>query len=313
MRKIYLITAIMLFSTILSAQKATQAELNASKIIDMTNSVVDLYNDYLRQLKKGREGLEKAENNIETLKENINRSAYSFNCNSIIIRSDYIEKYEKAGKAAPIFPEKTKIQAEIKYIQSNNNRLAEHCSALNNYFTKKEYKEDEGFAKYQPLYDSLYNAYKDLSASWSRAVNLSSEAGDRSELILLKKSPIAEFIIPMKTDLSAASKILEKFSEEEVDYETIVKDIDALKQDIEKHKSLTGKNVANLEKNSSKANYGGFYSSMEEFVNIATTLEELMNPAKPYDKDSYREDRMNNNYSMLREKYNSLISSYNLM
>jgi len=316
MKKLSIVVLTLLLSSIcLTAQKQTQAEINASKTINMTNTVVDLYNNYLSNIKKVREGLQRAEENIEILKENINRSAHGWNCTNMILHDDMVISFEKACTVAPAFAEKAKIQAEIKYAKANGERLSNHCKALNDYFNKKEYKEDEGFAKFQPLYDSLYNVYKDVSKSWLNAVNLASEAGNKSELVLLKKSPVAEFIIPMKTDLSAVSKLIDMFTEEEADFNAIQKDIEALKISVAKNKSLTGKNVANLEKYSNKLNYEGYYQSMDEAIEIAAKIEELMNPDKVKDgmNEQRVQDEIENKFSMLNWKYKSLVESYNMM
>ena len=310
MKKTITILTVLLLS--FSSMTAQTSEANASKIIDMTNHVVDMYNSYLNSLKKVRQGLEAADKSYEVLSENIERSAYSWDCAYITLRSDYREEFEKAAAAAPAFPEKANIQSGVKYVQDNTERLSKSCSEFREYFIKKEYKQDTDWKKYEELYKNMETAYTDLSGMWSKTMKLAAEAGDRSELVLLKKSPIAEFIIPMKTDLSSAARLLDMFTEEEVDNAAIKKDIEALKKAVEKNKSLTGKNVANLEKYSSKPNYGGYYESMEEFIELATKLENLMDPANTMDEER-RNQQIENTYSMINYKYNSLVENYNIM
>lgn len=310
MKKTTVILAILLLGT--SSLNAQTAEANASKIIEATNNVVDLYNSYLPHLKKVRKGLETAEQNYETLSDNIERTAYSWDCAYIILRSDYREKFEKAVAAAPAFPEKASIQSGIKYVKDNTERLSKSCAEFKDYFVKKEYKQDAGWKKYEELFKKMETAYIDLSGTWSKTIKLAAEAGDRSELVLLKKSPIAEFIIPMKTDLSTAAKILDKFREEELDNAAIKKDIEILKSAIAKNRVLTGKNVANLEKYSSKPNYEGYYLMMDDFVELATKLEGLMNPSNIMDEEK-RNQQIENTYSMISYKYNSLVENYNIM
>ncbi len=310
MKKIIPILATLLLSA--SSIMAQTAEANATKIIDVTNHVVDIYNSYLNNLKKVRQGLETADNNYEVLSENIERSAQSWDCVNIIIRSDYREKFERAVAAAPAFPEKANIQSGVKYVQDNTERLSKSCSEFKDYFVKKEYKQDTDWKKFEELYKNMGTAYVDVSGMWSKTIKLAAEAGDRSELVLLKKSPIAEFIIPMKTDLSLASKILGKFSEDEVDNAAVKKDIETLRQNVAKNKVLTGKNVANLEKYSSKPNYDGYYQMMDEFVELATKLEGLMNPTNTMDEEK-RNQQIENTYSMISYKYNSLVENYNIM
>jgi len=67
---------LLLAASVMVAQ--TTEEANASKTIDMTNSVIDMYNNYLSNMKKVREGLEKSADNVERLKKNPNTSAYRF-------------------------------------------------------------------------------------------------------------------------------------------------------------------------------------------------------------------------------------------
>ncbi|MDR0660660.1 MAG: hypothetical protein LBG19_07650 [Prevotellaceae bacterium] len=122
-----------------SSIMAQTAEANASKIIDMTNNVVDMYNGYLSNLKKVRRGLEVAEENYGVLSENIERTAHSWDCAYIILRSDYREQFEKTAAAAPAFPEKANIQSGIKYVHENTERLSKSCAAFKDYFVKKEW------------------------------------------------------------------------------------------------------------------------------------------------------------------------------
>ena len=310
MKKTIAILAILTLTT--SPMMAQTAEANASKIIDMTNSVVDLYNSYLPYLKKVREGLSRADENIERLSENIERSAYSWDCAYISMSDGSVSMFQKYTAAAPTFTEKANIQSGIKYVQDNTERLSKTCSEFKDYFVNKEYKQDTDWKKFEELYQNMDKAYTDLSGMWSKTIRLAAEASDRSELVLIKKSPIAEFIIPMKTDLSLAAKIIDRFTEDEVDNVAVKKDIETLKAAVEKNKSLVGKNVANLEKYSSKGNYEGYYSSMEEFVELATKLENLIDPANEMDEER-RNEQIENTYSMINYKYNSLVQNYNMM
>ncbi len=310
MKKTILILAALLLSTTLI--KAQTSEASASKIVEVTNHVVDMYNSYLSNLKKVRNGLDIAASNHEALSENIERSAQSWDCAYIILRSDYRESFEKAIATTSAFPEKTAIQAGIKYVNENTERLSKSCADFKDYFVQKAYKQDTDWKKFDELYKNMETAYLDVSGMWSKTIRLASEAGDRAELVLLSSSPIAEFIIPMKTDLSLSSKILSRFSEEVIDNDAIKKDIKTLKQNIAKNRVLTGKNVANLEKYSSKPNYDGYYQMMDDFVELATKLESLMNPANTMDEEE-RNQQIENTYSMISYKYNSLVENYNIM
>ena len=312
MKKVTLVFSLLLLvGNILMAQKQTAEEANAAKIIDMTNGVIEMYNNYTGNLKKVREGLEKSIGNVETLSENRQRAAYGFNCSNFVIRDSDVASYEKAAKAAPTFPEKAKIQETVAFAVANNQKLAQRCSALNEYFTKKQYVEDADFSQFQVLFDSLEEMYLQVSGAWRTAVELSSDAGDRSEIFFLKKSPIADFIIPMKEDLARVKKLIDKFYEDEVNNAEIKADIAAIEKAVEKNRSTTGKKVANLEKYSSPGYFTSFYDFMDDFIKNSTTLNDLLNPEIP--AGSNHEDKINNNFYFISSNYKSLIGAYNEM
>lgn len=310
MKKVISFLAVILVAAFPATAQVTEPD--ATKIIDMTNHVVDMYNSYLPNLKRASRGLKAAEQGYMALSENMERTVSSWDCVYTSLRLDYKANFEKAAAAAPSFPEKASILSGIKYIEDNTQRLGSSCKALKDYFANKEYKKDTDWERYGALYRDMEAAYTDLLNIWSIAIKLATEAGDRSELVLLAKSPIAEFVIPMKADLSLATKLLGYFSEEEIDSAAILRDVEVLKKAIEKNKSLTGKNISNLEKYSNKATYEGFYVMMEELVALISSLERLVNPTNTMDEDE-RNQQIENIYAIISYKYNSLVESYNAM
>ena len=316
MKKVSLILCLLVMSgSVIKLHSQTAQETAANNTIEMTNSVISMYNNYLRNLKNVQTGLERAEENYEKLSQNPGRSSHGFNCSNFIIVSSDQSAYEKTTKAAPAFPEKTKIQAAVDFVIKNNEEFGIRCLALTTYFNKREHENDTKFVKYQVLYDSLHSMYEQVSSAWETALNLSSEVGDRCEIIFLKKSPVSEFIIPMKEDIGKARKMMSKFSAEEPDVANIKSDIEAMKKAVVANRSLTGKRVANLEKFSSKNYFESFYLTMDDFIEYATQLRDLLDPTVEI-KDvspNIREDRIRNYYSMLNNKMNSLISHYNEM
>ena len=310
MKKI-LITFCMLLMTagIMTAQTAEEA--NASKIIDMTNGTIEMYNKYLSNMKKVREGLEKSAENIEVLKENINRGAHGFNCSYFGISDVEVSVFQKTVKAAPAFPEKAKIQEAVEFVIANNDEFGKRCSALTDYFNKKQYVDDAGFAKYEELFSSLNDMYSKMSDTWKTATNLASDAGDRSEVILLKKSPIAEFIIPMKEDLARVKKCVDKLYQDDVDVNALKTDIAAIEKAGQKNRSLEGKKVENLKKYSYPSFHTSFYDYVEEFVKQSTRIQELLS----YDKDTQvrMKDEINNTYYAVGRAFEGMIKSYNEM
>ena len=312
--------SVLLFLLILSGsaiklQAQTAQETAANNTIEMTNSVISMYNNYIRNLKNVETGLERAEENYEVLRENPKRTAHGFNCSNFTINSYEQSAYEKATKAAPAFAEKAKIQTAVDFVIKNTEEFGKRCLEMTTYFNKREHENDTEFVKYQLLYDSLYSMYERVTHAWEIALNLSSEVGDRCEIVLLKNSPISEFIIPMKEDIGKARKLMSKFSADEPDLAGIKNAIATIKKDIVANRSLTGKRVANLEKYSNKNYFEGFYLTMDDFIEYATQLSELLDPKVEIEdlSPSRRNDRIGNLYSMLNGKMNSLIGHYNEM
>ena len=303
---------LLLVGSVSFAQKQTPQEASASKIINMTNGVIDMYNNYTKNLKKIREGLNKSVENRESLEKNPKSSGYGFNCNSFIITDSDIATYEKAAKAAPAFPEKIKIQEAVAFVTANNDELAKRCSALSDYFNQKKHVDDAGFVQYQELFDSLSDMYVQISGAWKTATELASDAGDRSEILFLKKSPISEFIIPMKEDLSRAKKLIDKLYEDEIDHAEIKADIATIEKEAEKNRSMTGKRKANLEKYSYPSFHTSFYAYIDDLVKDATKLNDLLNPEISA-SESHLEDKINNTYYSVSGAYKGMITSYNEM
>ena len=311
-----LLSLVLLSGSFLMAQKKqTPQEASAAKMIEMTNGVIEMYNNYVGNLKKVGTGLERSMENRESLGKNPKSGSHGFNCSNFIIVSSYQDAYEAASKAAPTFPEKAQIQKSVAFVIANTPEFGKRCSALSDYFNQRQHESDPQFVKYQVLHDSLQSMYTQVSAAWNVALALSSEVGDRCEILFLKNSPISEFIIPMKEDLSSVKKIISKFRQDDVDLVSIKADIEILKTTIEKSRSLTGKRVANLEKYSSKGMFTSFYLSMDDFIKNATKLRDYLDPEVIFEdiQPSHRNDRIKNFYSIIGDDQRSLIEAYNEM
>ena len=300
---------LLLAASVMMAQ--TTEEANASKTIDMTNSVIDMYNNYLSNMKKVREGLEKSADNVERLKKNPNTSAYGYNCANFTIRSSEISAYQTASKATPSFPEKAKIQESTDFVIANNEEFAKRCAALSEYFTKKQYADDAGFAQFEVLFNSLDDMYTAISDSWDIATDLSSDAGDRSEVILLKNSPIVDFIVPMKEDLSRVKKLIDKLYQDDIDMAAIKTDISAIETAAQKNRSMEGKKKENLEKYSYPSYHTSFYAYLDDLVKEVGNLQETLN-ADDIDQER-KNQRMEYSFYAINRSYEGMIESYNEM
>ena len=310
MKKIVITFCVLLLTaSVMLAQ--TPDEANASKTIDMTNSVIEMYNNYLSNMKKVREGLEKSAENVENLKKNPNTSAYGYNCSSFTIRSSEISAYQTASKAAPSYPEKAKIQESTDFVIANNEEFAKRCAALSDYFVQKQYADDAGFVQFEVLFNSLDDMYTSISDSWDTATNLSSDAGDRSEVVLLKNSPIVDFIVPMKEDLSRVKKLIDKLHQDDINMAAIQTDIAAIETAAQKNRSMEGKKKENLEKYSYPSYHTSFYAYLDDLIKEVAKLQDLWNDEET-DPERINQ-RIEYSYYAINRAYEGMIESYNEM
>ena len=302
MKRTITVLTVLFFTT--SALMAQITMANSSKVIEMTNFVNKMYNSYISNMDKVRHGLNISYENMEALHKNKGATIYSWDCADIALRSDYKEAFQKSIKSAPSFPEKAEIQSQINYAEQYNEYLSDCCKALNDYYTKQEFKDDKNWAKYQKLYTELATAYTDMSKIWKKTIDLATDAGDRAELVTLKRNPISEFIIPMKTDLISARKIMNMYVGDYFDNSTMKKSVADLKRNIVKSRSLNGKrNISFLNKYNKKSAFSDFYKRMDAFLKVAVALETTYVP----------QQGDNNNLSLLINEYNSLIEIYSIM
>lgn len=293
------------FFSNISAQKVlTKSEQEASNIIKYANLVIQMNNSCTESLSYYENTISTADQNAEKLKRNPNTQPFFVNCNVMSINKQEITKYESQMKAIQNFDEKDRISSLTKEAVNNTEKVGEWCSKISEYFSKGSYKTDDNMAQYPPMKDSLLY-YVDLAYdNWHQASSLAAKAGDRAELILLKKSKIADFVIPMKTDLSSLKELLDLFKDKNVKTVVIKEKADLLSASINKNKDLTRKDLTKLGDIYYKEVYETFYRNCTNSLgNIISLCDKLDQQADG--------DQLNSLYSHASSSCGSAIEQYN--
>lgn len=330
MGKYYLSMLALLLTVSLSisgqTKKASPAltKENANKIIGMTNSVVDIYNNHLPVIKNVRECLERFDNSISNIAENPNTTVYGASCTNIgSLRSDLTSKLEQKSALAPSFPEKQAILDGVNQLGKEFEIAKERCQIIQDYLKSKKYKEDDkDFSNYVALRDTFMVSYKNINNLFDQIINLSSVAGDRAELVILKSHPLAPVIIPMKTNLSAVSQILSKCRADEPNAEEIKAEIVAIRKSLEKDKVMTpAKKTALAKANNGEAVFERFYEYTEGALDKTEIFIEYLDPNKQVTVDhvlketeeAARNRHLKAKYDEVQKYYGYMVDAYNTL
>lgn len=267
--------------SVFSQKKMTKAELDASKIIQMGNSVIDLGNLYSQTLESYQNMLSGVHTNLQRVSKNPNLTPYAVRCENFSTQSRQQIAYATALKAAPLFEEKNDVEKYVSEGQTSIQEISKWCATLSAYVSNKEYKTDADFAKYNEIRNNLDSAIEQASASWSKASELASAAGNKAELILLESSPIASFVIPMKTDLTSLNAIFNMFKSKTPDTGAIKSALNALTESIDQHKDISKKDTSKLKDIYYKEVYETFYRDCLSAVKSLNTVTERLLEAEP--------------------------------
>lgn len=286
------------------SQKTTKAETDAANIIMFGNSVIDIGNSYNQTIGNFRSLLTITDGNINAYSRNPDLPMQGMNCAVITVQSNQQTAYSKALKAVQTFPEKADIVRYVEEGEKDIATLTKYCDQMKQYFLNKEHHKDDQFEKYVAMRDSFNYYIEKAGIAWYNASKLASDAGNRAELMLLEKSPLAAFIIPMKKDLNSLEGIFKMFENTDTSNESIKTAIANLQESINTNKTTDGKDLTKLKDLYYKDAYKTFY---QECASSATTLKGL---ADRMDKEKDPEV-LNGWFKSAGLSYNRAIEQYN--
>lgn len=280
----------------------TKEQKQASSIIGFSNTVIDLSNSFFDGLKNYDGIFSNAEQNIERLQSNPKSQIFAINCPTKQM-DRALKLYDTELAKAIIFTEKNKIKSSVEEAENNTKKIETWCTKVSNYFADKEYTSDKDLNKSFDLLDSLQISIERASVSWKNASNLASDVGNRAELVLLKSSKIADFVIPMKIDLVNVRKVLELLEEENPDLKAMEQVINSLSS-IKINEDISKKDVSKLKDPFYKEVYTDFYRSLQSCTDSLNEIYKAM-------KSKNFNDNIENQYKSLVSNYSKAVNNYN--
>jgi hypothetical protein len=269
----------------------------ASNIIEYTNLIVDMSNNnnrYLEQVADNTVKIEKA------LKNPNDRYAFMvvskpFDHNFNISQKKVDEPVSDLSKADQDF-----FKEKVTNYTTLYNSLKQSNDELHDYLTAQDYKDDKG-AKGFILLDTVRNKIQRAYILKNELMKKVEVVADASEEVILKDSPLKDYIIAMKGDMKDVRKFIDLL---ESDKYSVIADkakiqYDALEAAQIKHITI---DPANAKKANKFAQFGIFYDRLHTF---------LLNARKILRDGAEKGELTESDLSTLNSDYDVLISSYN--
>jgi|GEM_PF-1397079 hypothetical protein len=307
MKNLKLLLAVGMAIVTMNISAQSQNKANASKMIDLANSVIDLSNQYNRKWKDYENVIEQAEKLYERYSKSYDpKFSVNFNGTTSLVSVGYYNTYQDALKATPAsMPDKNKIAGAVKIANNNTESLEKWAKAMRKYFVEATFASDN-FEGYAPTLDSLNYFYDEAVTSWRLAVRTASEAGDNAEMLLIKGTPMEKFLSPMKSDLRMLRNVIDDFyaevDKDEFDFSSIKKEAEAVIASVGKNKSTEGKNVSIL---SHLVYYTDFFEKADKCANTILTLTAELEKEQP------EERQLERLFNSLQIQHTDVINSYN--
>ncbi|RAJ26334.1 hypothetical protein [Pedobacter cryoconitis] len=274
----------------------------ASRVIEYTNLVVDMansHNAYLKNILGNTEKIESALKNPEdkfgflgiihphVVKFTVN------NMNGVTIENPVPE----LGKENQAYFKMQVTQYNTKFEKMNTD-----YKQLRDYLTAQDYKDDKG-AKGYALIDTIRGTVQELYTGKIVLMKKVNEIADAAEIVVLKDSPLKEYIIAMKTDMKNIRNFVDLLSDNANSYTKISAkaqaDFAALESAQTKNATL---NMENAKKANKEGNYKNFY---ESFHNLLLRTKKTLRDARESGKLT------SNAIEELDSGYDGLIRNYN--
>lgn len=305
--KLHFLASILMLSAGIHAQKkkVTKPQSEASKIIQLSNSVIDLSNYYSNSIENYKNLLSSARSNVERVIKNPNLTPYAIKCDLTPVQPGTQNAYATALNNAPIFDEKEAIKKNVSEGENKIKSIDKWCTAMSTYMSNKDFKEDKKLVKYNQISDSLLSNIEKSEISWRTAANLASIAGNKAELVLLKNSPLASFVIPMKKDLNDLNAIFNLFQTKTPDVDAIKSALNTLQTSIETNKNINKKDTTKLKDVYYKNVYETFYLKCSSAAESLNTVTNRLQEKKP---DT---NNIESWFSSASSDYNEAVKSYN--
>ncbi|MFX1707584.1 DUF3829 domain-containing protein [Chitinophaga sp. CC14] len=248
---------------------------SANDVIEYTNLIVDLSN-------KNSDYVERLVNNADRVTELLSRNGNPAFLSSIIkpIMISMIshgkvkveEPVDALNKADQQF-----FKEKVASFKGSFDKLKTTYTQLDDYLKAQDYKDDKG-AKGLALADSIRNNAQVFFEQKAVLMKRVSEVADASEAIILKDSPIKEYVLAMKADMQSVRDYINLLGEGGADFAKISDKAQAAYDALEKSQAAhAGIDMANAAKESKDGYYKNFYDSFHQFL---LTAKRIMRDAR---------------------------------
>lgn len=277
----------------------------ASHVIEYTNLLIDIankQNDYITRVSENAEKIAKG------LKNPSDRFAFMG-----IIPPMYFDSPRPMNKVKADEPVGELSSEDRKFFKEKVaintaafKKLNDQYKQLNDYLKAEDYKDDKS-AKGYALVDSIRASTQELMANKAVLMKKVNEIADASEAIVLKESPLKDYIIAMKADLKSVRDFVELTEQSGGNYASIKDKANAAYAALEKaqteHSQL---NLDNAKKENKESSFKSFYDRLHDFL---ITAKKIMRDGSDSGKiDDNQVETLGRNYDYLINSYNSFNS-----
>lgn len=277
----------------------------ASHIIEYTNLIVDMSN-------KHNSYLETVANNTTRLEEALKHPNDKFRfitINRPFSTPEFQKWNQKVKMEEPVKELSSKDQQFFKDSIARYKGLFETMKATNNrmheYITAEDYKDDKG-AKGYLLIDTLRNQIAELYSLKSAIIKKVEVVADESEQIILKDSPLKDYIIAMKKDMASIRSFLDLLGSEE-NYAGIEAKAKAQYDSLEKAQAAHAQiNIDNAKKANEDHSFNTFYDDFHKL--LLNARKHMRDAAEKGHFESYDLESLDSDYDSLVRDYNNFNS-----
>lgn len=269
----------------------------ASNIIEYTNLIVETSNNHNSYLEQIASTTDKIEKGLQNPDDRFSFLAISRPFN----RPTPYSKLKIEEPVADLSKEDQKFFKEkVASYMAVYASLKKSNDELHDYVTAQDYKDDKG-AKGFILVDSVRSKVQQAYILKSELMKKVEVVADASEEVILKDSPLKDYIIAMKSDMKDIRSFIDLLESEKY---AVVADkakaqYDSLDAAQVKHAAL---DLGNAKKATKDRQFVLFYEQLHSF---------LLDARKVLRDGAEKGDLTESNLSTLNSDYDSLISSYN--
>lgn len=304
--KVSLITFLLMSCCIFThGQNRKEDVKRTNDIIQYANSVVGLNDIYTASLSNYQQLIAAADLNINKLNLGNPASLTLIDCNKLQIDEVQAKAYHQNMEGIATFPQKSELDKLVFQAENISQNVYTYCTQLNNYFSQGAYQQDANFRQYSSIKNNIMNAIVQASISWNKASHTAVGVANEAEINLLKYEERADFLIPMKTDITALKNLLNMFGTgAELDIPFIQQKIQNLESSLSVNKSLAGKDLSKLKDSSYQNVYGEFYKNCESSLSIIKTLTQQI-------AQNSNMEEIQQSFNYAKSAYSEAINSYN--